>query len=1543
MNQIKPLATAQAVTETYGLYLKSLIRPKNQNIFSGLNKCIDDSIKSEGGIVKGPFIEATPPYVSGSSIKTLIDEGVLSKEFEKLNSLSLPIDRGLYKHQEESIRKVVSGRNVLVATGTGSGKTESFLIPILNELMREIENGQGGPGVRALLLYPMNALANDQVKRIREILANYPQITFGRYTGETEELDKRARSSYLVAEGKQPTPNELISREAMRETPPNILLTNYAMLEYLLLRPDDSALFQSVNDSEWKFIVADEAHTYDGAHGVEVATLLRKLRERVDPDKKIQTIGTTATIGGTNSEIESFAKNFFGNSYAIDVAEGEPGDLVKPQRASIESGTWGPISVEDWLQVVDADDFETKYSSPSDSSFTKFQTEKAVATLRKSLLELPKSLAEIAVQIFGNDEDNSQLAVSRIVELGAKIKNSSGLQALSARFHLFARSTEGVFGCLSADPHFYLSRRHTCDTCEKPTFEYAGCNKCGATFFIGYDEQTDDKRFLKPEGTGSPLFIMSEDIFLSSDNEDDELADEASVANPKTTESYMCVDCGKLSDSSAGFAECDSASVVKISIQDSRNFCGACGGQGRPAIRKLESGNDAAASVLATEMYQHMPAGTGENDFDLPGQGRKIMVFSDNRQQAAYFAPYIQDRYEKILWRKVIFQALQGLAKDHPSHASFHATDLVGRIVSLANEAKMFDKDLTPIGRDTFAKQRLHYEIVNTETQNNLEGIGLVSIGVDLPEDSALNAAFAQYGLSADDGKNLVAELINTLRLGGVVSTADGVQPDAEMFKPRLGPLYVREFDPKPKKKIYSWLPAAKNNTRLDYLQRVLVAAKSEADPRELMSSLWNALTNQNGLFAGTLSSKNLAGNGVVHQINHSRITLTPITEANKLFQCDKCGRVTSRNILNVCPRYKCSGALQAGSDDVVRKGLFYRRQYENPQAVALIAKEHTAQLTTSEARDIQNDFIRGKVNLLSSSTTFELGVDVGELQSVFLRNVPPSVANYLQRAGRAGRRADSAALILTYAQRKPHDLSKYADPVSLVSGKMRSPFVELENERIFQRHMYSVFFARYFKHSFLDSKKKAKDFFQPDSNEAHCKKMIVWIEANAQMLRSTFDSLLPHVLQNRAEELWLKTCSDFKELLLNVQARFLGEIKEYSDLIRQASENAKHFEAGRLQKVMDGLLNQDIISSLSKSNLIPKYGFPVDTVSLQPRRQDTNAEKVDLDRDLSIAIFEYSPGSTIVAAGYNWESIGLGYVPNKDFRVMQYATCPACEHFNEQIDTTEQKLSNCSRCGTGLLDVRRYLIPEWGFVASGGHTKPGDAPRMVSTQGRNLYLASEGNGVANQGPITVSENVTVELRTIADLVIVNSGSKLANNIGFKVCPVCRAAFEGTTKTGDSHPNPSQPDRTCSRVIMDNFHLGHKYQSDIVRLRIDFSGTGLQPSAYSKVVGYALLEGASKGLQIAHDDIDVISLPSTGDIMNIALVDAVPAGAGFAKLIADRIHEVFENALSIVSGCECGDDTSCYECLRTYRNQREHENLSRGMAVEALKAVTADM
>ena len=233
-------------------------------------------------LTKGPILEATPPYRTGSSLRDLIADGVLHPAFARLGSPALPLDRPLYLHQEQAIRKTAAGRNVVVASGTGSGKTECFLLPVLSALIAEHAAGTLGPGVRALLLYPMNALANDQVRRLRQLLAGSPQITFGRYTGDTPE---RARAGASLFEelnpGEPRLPGELLSREEMRDSPPHLLLTNYAMLEYLLLRPADLDLFEGKHGGHWRFVILDEAHVYDGAKAEEVGMLLRRLRERV--------------------------------------------------------------------------------------------------------------------------------------------------------------------------------------------------------------------------------------------------------------------------------------------------------------------------------------------------------------------------------------------------------------------------------------------------------------------------------------------------------------------------------------------------------------------------------------------------------------------------------------------------------------------------------------------------------------------------------------------------------------------------------------------------------------------------------------------------------------------------------------------------------------------------------------------------------------------------------------------------------------------------------------------------------------------------------------------------------------------------------------------------------------------------------------------------------------------------------------------------------------------------------------------------------------
>ncbi|MFC5851068.1 DEAD/DEAH box helicase, partial [Streptomyces chlorus] len=208
----------------------------------------------------------------------------------------------------------MAGRNLVVATGTGSGKTESFLLPVLNALAAEHARGTLGPGVRALLLYPMNALANDQMKRLRRLLAETPHITFGRYTGDTKDDPHRAADTFeQLNPGEPRLPNELFSRREMRATPPHILLTNYAMLEYLLLRPQDMDLFEGEHAGGWRFIVVDEAHVYDGARGAELAMLLGRLKDRVGRGRDIQAIATSATVGAEENPaaVTAFAQALF--------------------------------------------------------------------------------------------------------------------------------------------------------------------------------------------------------------------------------------------------------------------------------------------------------------------------------------------------------------------------------------------------------------------------------------------------------------------------------------------------------------------------------------------------------------------------------------------------------------------------------------------------------------------------------------------------------------------------------------------------------------------------------------------------------------------------------------------------------------------------------------------------------------------------------------------------------------------------------------------------------------------------------------------------------------------------------------------------------------------------------------------------------------------------------------------------------------------------------------------------------------------------------
>ncbi len=306
MSKLNPIEKSKYINEKYKEYLRSSFKFGNVE----LQSLFEEQLRKEE-LFKGPYVDLNLPFERGKCIRELIDDWVICKSFLKLSNINF--ERPLYSHQEESIRRIGKGRSAIITTGTGSGKTESFLYPILNDLMSDIENGNHEVGIRVIFLYPMNALVNDQIDRVRKILilANCPDITYGFFTGDTKEsVSKVYRKEYGNENDVCIPENELISREEIRENPPHLLFTNYSMLEYLLIRPNDYSIFSPERLKNWKYVVLDEAHSYYGSLGIELSLLMRRLTGLAE--KKPRFILTSATLGQkgqSEKEIVNFAKN----------------------------------------------------------------------------------------------------------------------------------------------------------------------------------------------------------------------------------------------------------------------------------------------------------------------------------------------------------------------------------------------------------------------------------------------------------------------------------------------------------------------------------------------------------------------------------------------------------------------------------------------------------------------------------------------------------------------------------------------------------------------------------------------------------------------------------------------------------------------------------------------------------------------------------------------------------------------------------------------------------------------------------------------------------------------------------------------------------------------------------------------------------------------------------------------------------------------------------------------------------------------------------
>jgi len=1536
---LDPIWLSQRISARYLSYLETTFYFRDPDLRKSFQECL-----RAGALTNGPFLEATPAFERTLTPRELLPS-LLGFTPDPAFVKALHGDRRLFWHQEQAIRLANSRTNIIVATGTGSGKTEAFLYPILLSLYREHRMGTLGPGVRALILYPMNALAYDQRERLGAIAATLEhegspfRFTFGQYIGATPENERdtfRSADQYIA----EKLPGELVTREEMRSSPPHILLTNYSMLEYLLLRPWDTPLFER-SESTWTFLVLDEAHQYRGSKGSEMAMLLRRLKARLRRGdearaKPFRCIATSATLVSHDNDVESvvtFASNLFGEPFkheslvlgrTVPVGEGASAELpVDSYRELAEALASGDIDTVRRTAAVLGIDMQPGLSVNDGLALT-LRADRRAECLRLAATAGVHRAEDVARDLFPalpQSEANKVLAV--LAQLLTHVADpSTGAPMLSARYHYFLRSLEGAFVSFHPSKAIRLSRSGSVEG--GAFFEAALCRQCGQHYLVG----RNDGGYLR-EANRDPSDPTASATFFRP-VEASELEEEGGLRRRHLW--MLCAVCGALKPYRSNCSgDCGHERWVIVEEQEeSREAfdqiprCSSCGYRAPDPVREVVHGSDGPNAVIATTLCE-----------SLPRPRRRVLAFADSRQEAAFFAWYLEDSYRKLRTRNLILRAL----KDMGSYAyeGVSLGELADSLRDVYRAKRIYPSTWTARQLSKQAWIDVYREFLTEEPRISLEGVGLIRWhnawldGRPMPE--CLLAP--PWKLSPEEARALLCLLIDMGRADGAfeLPAEEGLSlswDELGFYRPQTR---LRLGEKAKQKNVVRW--DAPTGRRARFLARLLMkragadqAAAVEAAGKALRA-VWEHLT---GL------DRSMELGEELHRPLFARIEdclrLNPewwrirLPGEKELFSCETCGQIQA-DTAGMCSRYGCYGNLRPWSPSDAELN-HYRGLYESLQSERLRVEEHTAQISREKARQYQRAFKAGQIDLLSSSTTFELGVDLGDLDVVFLRNVPPEPFNYTQRVGRAGRRSGYPGVAVTYCRRASHDLYHFVKPERMLKGETRLVGLTLRNKTIASRHLAAVVFSHFFRHNrerFASVVDFCSSLERPtilEDIERHIDRHGDEIE---RQLTEVFPDDLLEVLGVRAHT-WpdhlISRNSRLAEAVAQVSADYAEILQLQEDGIRKEQFRIAAWAKDRRQTIEQ----EDVIGFLSRHAVIPKYGFPVDVVELDLQRAlaSPEASTISLQRDLAIAISEFAPGCEVVANKKVWKSVAIKRVPERELERLVYRDCRVHQSFSAWPVGREAPSTDCA-C---QVNPRQLVIPRFGFIGDGrGPREPRGRPRRVfSARPRFLGLVSPADDVQETyGPIRVHRARPGEMLVICEGV---------KGQGFYICSECGL---GSTDFLRTHRNLRGI--PCTGQLQ-RLSLGHRFVTDVLRVsfpaRLDgrpLVETGYKnETSFAYSLAYALLQGTAECLQVPPTDINVALQHNPVDqLPGIVLYDNVPGGAGLVGHLEDpnMLRTSLEAALERVSGqCGCSEDTSCYGCLRSFRNQFAHQEMQRG-------------
>lgn len=1515
-----------------------------------------DTLKNNR-IAKGPFLEATPAFQRGHKTAELFEK-IIGAEPEEALIKAIQGHRRLYSHQEESIQRIAQGRNVVIATGTGSGKTEGFLYPILLHLMEESRKGllDKIQGVRALILYPMNALAYDQRERLGEICKHLEQanasfrFTFGQYVGSTPENEKNQwRPAQDAIEHR--LPGELVTREEMRATPPHILLTNYSMLEYQLLRPKDSPLFDPPYGQAWRFLVLDEAHQYRGASGAEMGFLLRRLKQRLHesrPSDAFTCVATSASLVGGDQDrsvVARFAETLFGEPFAADdviLAKSEP--LPLPEGAtfphtlyetlsSLLEGAADPHQLAELPGLVSAlrDGVEPKIALGDT-----LLKDARVADLRQRITGIPQLIETLANDLFQElDTPDRVNALVQMVNLLTRVEPSSmGGPILSVRYHLLLRALEGAYLRFNPTPQILLTPQGMGE--EDIALELALCRECGQHYFVGIERGGKLSEAIRDRSSEQ----FGTHFFLPLDSEIEENPDD-----PLTRTLFeLCTTCAAIWPMGKK-PQCNHDTRIKVSKQpapktedaeDKLIRCAACGFSGDDPVREVIHSADGPSAVIATTLFEQ-----------LPDEHRKVLAFSDGRQDAAYFAWYLGDTERSFRPRAALYRLI---THDDPTGQEGLSLETLARQLSQqAITEGLVAKHADVQTRRATGWREVYREFLTEQRRISLAGVGLVRWWIAWPRTLQPPQILLDppWTLEPGEAMEVLLLLMDSLRRDGVMDiwTTDQVKVTWEELE-RDGPQRrVRLAPPQRDSSIAQW--DGPKGWRVQHLTKLLLSMglrKEAATQQAVMTlrHLWEHLVTASEYQPHDQAFLRRCEDG--RRLNPVWWRVSPVTTSTPLFKCDVCGSLATLSIKMLCPRFRCPGHLYPIRQEDLHEN-HYRSLYQTigRRPGVLRVEEHTAQIARSEALERQRDFRNGRIGVLSCSTTFELGVDLGDLNTVFLRNVPPEPFNYAQRVGRAGRRAGMPGFAVTFCRRSSHDLYHFAQPEGLLSGKAKPPVTTLNNQKIAQRHLTAIAISAFFR-AYPERFKSVSTLIEDWNKPALVTDLTNFLQQKQkiieQALKSVFDRNLCALLGVQ-DGTWIENIAGPDSRLQDVEWEVKDDIQRLQAIEKAAVEVKKYRKAEWAKRRQQTIETDKVLSFLSRKVVIPKYGFPVDVVELDTKWSDQqDAEFVDLSRNLSLAISEFAPATEVVANKKNWKSAGIKIVPERALEAQHYRRC---RNHNVLVSWTEGQAEPNLPCGCSSGISGKYIVPIFGFNASQDSPLPikRKPSRPYTSRPYFLGLNKPSQGVLKIKSLSNQTLITVWPATPGRMVVLCEGYK---GTAFYICKSC--GFGANKITRQHQTIQGSPCRgTLSRTA-----LAHEFATDIVQIQFHASAPASHQDTSDLSLGFglaqAVVEGFAETIDVPTTDLNaIVGVSVSGAPPRIILYDNVPGGAGLVTRMEDTslLLQALEIAMDRVSGvCGCSEESSCYGCLRSYRNQYVHPDLKRGVVKKYLEGILSE-